>query len=399
MRISTNTLYKTGTSRMSELETSMYKTQQQMSLGKRILTPSDDPVAAAQILEFTQSQAMNSQYAVNRQNAKNSMGMTENALQGITSLLQDVKTLIVNAGNGSLDNSQRKFIASELNGRYEELIALANSRDGAGNYLFSGYQTSTQPYTKSPAGANYAGDQGQRMLQVGPRREMSLGEPGEVVFKSTRSGDGAFATTASVTNKGNGIISTVSVTDPSLLTGDEYKIKFTSTGFDLVNKSTVPETVSSHLYTSGDPISVPGMEFVITGIPEVNDEFTVKPSEDQSVFTTMNDLISLLNTSVSNDFQQERLAKGLSSANEGISAALDNVLTVRASVGARLKELDSLDSQGDDRDLLYAQSLSKLQDLDYTKTITELSKQTVMLQAAQQAFIKTTGLSLFSFIS
>ena len=70
MRISTQTLFDTGAARIGDLQSGLAKTQQQISTGRRILTPADDPVGAARALEVTQSQSLNTQYGVNRQNAK-----------------------------------------------------------------------------------------------------------------------------------------------------------------------------------------------------------------------------------------------------------------------------------------------------------------------------------------
>jgi flagellar hook-associated protein 3 FlgL len=81
-----------------------------------------------------------------------------------------------------------------------------------------------------------------------------------------------------------------------------------------------------------------------------------------------------------------------------MDSALDSVLTVRASVGSSLQELDALDNVGTDRDLQYSKVLSELQDLDYTQAVTQLSMQQVTLEAAQKSFVKTSGLSLFNFI-
>jgi len=407
MRISTNTIFKSGTTRMAELESSLLKTQQQLAQSKRVIRPSDDPVAAAQILELTQSQSVNSQHAVNRQNAKSALGMEENALQGITTLLQNVKTLTVNAGNGVLDGPQREFIATELSGYYDELISLANSRDASGNYIFSGFQTSTQPFTKTPGGATYIGDQGARMLQIGPSRQIALSDNGSTVFETNKTGNGTFVTGKGNSNTGSGVISLGSIVNPGALTGHDYNIVFTGPStYDVIDATTSPPppapptiVLGGQTHVSGQAITFDGLQFDITGTPATGDSFTVRPSRNQSVFTTMNNLITLLKTPITSDAARANLANGLNAANVNIDTALDNVLTVRASVGSRLKELDSLDTQGDDRDVLYAQSLSALQDLDYTKAITDLSKQKIMLEAAQQAFVKTSGLTLFNFIS
>jgi flagellar hook-associated protein 3 FlgL len=402
MRISTNSLFNTGAAKMSDLQNALNKTQLQMTAGKRILTPSDDPVAAAHALELTQSQGINSQYAINRDNAKASLGIEENALQSITTLLQDVKTLTVNAGNGVLDSTQLKYIATELSGKYDELLSLANSRDGAGSYIFAGYKTTTQPFVKTPTGATYLGDQGPRMLQVGPQRQVAINDNGSAVFESNRNGNGTFVSAAVSTNAGSGVVSPGSVIDPTALTGHSYTITFTSpTTFDVVDTSTTPAptTLSTgNAYVSGQSITFDGMQLDITGVPATGDQFTVDPSKNQSVFTALTDLINLLNQPATTASAKANLNNGLNAAHLNIDSALDTVLTVRASVGSRLKELDSLDSQGDDRDLSYSQALSDLQDLDYTKAITDFSKQKIMLDAAQQAFVKTTGLSLFNYL-
>jgi len=111
------------------------------------------------------------------------------------------------------------------------------------------------------------------------------------------------------------------------------------------------------------------------------------------VFATLNDLITLLSTPGT-----AGLATGLATAKGNIDEAMENVMTVRVSLGTRLQVLDALDYAGDDRDLQYSQTLSELQDLDYAKAITQLSQQQFTLEAAQQSFVKTSSLSLFSFL-
>lgn len=402
MRISTSVFFDTGSSRITDLQTSLSRVQEQLSANRRILTPSDDPVAAAQALVVSQSKAVNSQYGVNRQTATDALSLEESVLQGVTSLLQDVKTRVVEAGSGTLDDTQRKFIASELSGRLDELIGMANTRDGEGNYMFAGYRNADQPFVKVEGGARYDGDQGQRMLQVGSQRQIALGDSGSVVFETIRTGNGTFSSAPKATNSGSGIISNGSVVNPQAITRDTYEIRFINGGaaYDVVNITAVPEVAVStgNTYTSGTSISLPGMQVDITGSPADGDQFVVEPSRNQDIFKTLSNLITALNTPASDAAGKAKLTNALNAANSGVSNALDHVLTVRASVGARLNELEALDSQGDDIDLRYAESLRNLQDLDYTKAISDLMMQKFMLEASQQAFVKTSGMSLFNFI-
>ncbi|WP_292935001.1 flagellar hook-associated protein FlgL [Noviherbaspirillum sp.] len=403
MRISTSTIFDKGTARMGELQTGLAKTQQQVSTGRRIISPSDDPVASARALDVTNSQEINSQYAINRSSAKDSLSLVESSLQNVTSLLQDVKGLIVQAGSGVLDDTQRGYIATELQGRFDELVGLANAKDSVGDYLFSGYQSGTQPFTATANGAQYAGDQGTRQMQVHTGRQIDVSENGNALFEQISS-TGTFASSAASTNTGSGAISKGTVVDSTLLTGHRYEIDFTSaTTFNVYDLTNDPGKATplpaSGAYTSGQPITFDGLQFQITGAPANTDKFSVQPTGKQSIFTTLKDLIATLRTPASTALSQKNITYGLGIANTNVDNALDHILTARASAGASLKEIDSLDSLGEDVNVQYAQSLSDLQDLDYVQAISELMKQQNALQAAQQSFVKLSELSLFHFIS
>jgi len=110
-------------------------------------------------------------------------------------------------------------------------------------------------------------------------------------------------------------------------------------------------------------------------------------------------LIGVLRQTGIGDAGQARLTNGLNAAHNILDTAYDNVLSARTEVGARMKELDYLDSAGDDLDLQYATTLSDLQDLDMVKAISTFTQQQVTLQAAQKTFTSISGLSLFNYIS
>jgi len=247
-------------------------------------------------------------YGDNRQQATSVLSEVEIALSGVTSLLQDVHTTVVAAGNGTLTDTQRGFQATELSGRLDALLGLANTRDALGNYLFSGYQTDTPAFVQTVTGALYQGDLGQQALQVEATRQMAVSNPGQTVFQG-----GA-------------------------------------------------------------------------------------PGGASDVFKTLTDLINLLNTPVVTPVDQANLTAGLGTARSNVDLALNNILTVRASAGSRLQELDALNSGGEDRGLQYSQILSELQDLDYTQALTKLSQQQFTLEAAQRSFVAISNLSLFSFL-
>lgn len=418
IRISTKTIYDTGVNNITSQQAAMSRTQQQLSTGRKNLSAADDPIAAARALEVTQSQSINTQLVTNRANAKGMLSLETVALASSTQIMQDIKDLAVKAGNGSLTQKDRESLAVELEGRLEDLLGQANSADGVGGYVFSGYKSTTLPFTATPNGAAYQGDQGQRELQVGSTRKLPITDSGSSVFENNATGNGTFVTGADAANfdrGGSGIISAGSVKDATQLTGHKYQIDFqvvpatpgvpkvtTYTVTDLTLNQPVPATPVPAVpqpYTSGANITFDGVQFDVKGEPADLDNFTVEPSTKQSVFTTVSDMIKALRAPGDGAAGQASLNNKLNQLQVNIDNAADNILSVQSAVGSRLKELDYLDSSGDDLGLQYATTLSVLQDVDTVAAISLFTQQQTTLTAAQKSFTTMSGLSLFNYIS
>jgi len=407
MRIATKTIYDSGVSQLNTLQAQLQKTQMQLSTMRRVVTPSDDPVASARALEVSQSKEMNTQYVTNRSNAKSSLSLVDNTLANTDDLLQEVKSKIVAAGNPGFTLADREALAKELEGRLEDLLGQANATDGTGAYLFSGYKSDIQPFTRTATGATYNGDQGQRELQVASSRKLATSETGSAIFESNITGNGTFQTSvdpANYTRGGTGIISPGVVKTPSAVTGHNYTLNFTVTGTPAVTTYTVNDVtagtaVASNVpYVSGQPIAFDGIQMDITGAPANGDVFNVDPSKNQSVFESMTSLIAALRGPAGSPQAGAALTNALNLANQNITNSLDNVLSVRASVGARLSELDHLDSAGEDLNLQYSNQLSDLVDLDPVEAISRFTQQQTTLEAAQKSYKALAGLSLFNLI-
>ena len=402
MRLSSNTIYEVGTNMMLQQQEALIKTQQQLSTGKRIVTPSDDPIAAAQALNITQAAALNEQYSVNRKSAGNSLMLEENVLKEITSVLQDVHQAVVSAGNASYSDADRKARATELRCHLESLVTLANSTDDKGQFLFSGYQANTKPFVQSGMDIQYAGDQGQRLTQVSSSRQLAISDAGADVFERIMNGNGIFKTAADPLNTGTGIIDVGSVIDPTSLTGDQYEINFTvtngATTFDVVNTTTGTSVFAGNPYTNNHTISVDGMQLSIKGEPANGDKFTVSPSNNQSIFETVSKIVTALETPSNGQPGGARLTNILGATLKDIESGLEHVLAKQTAIGARLQEIDTLDSVGSDQDIQFQQSLAELQGVDFAKAISDLQRQQLYLQAAQQSYIKVSGLTLFNFL-
>lgn len=305
MRISTNTIYQTGYSKLNDLQAKQSKLQEQIATQRRILSPSDDPVASARALEVSHEQAVNKTFADTRKVAQLKLGTLETNLNSITNVILSAQSTLVAAGNGSLSDSERKVMGTELQNSLESLVGLANTQDASGNFVFSGFKSNVASFTATASGATYNGDSQQQMLQVDPQRQMSVNVTGDSLFQ------------------GGG-----------------------------------------------------------------ND-----------VFKTLSDIVTLLNTPITNAATQTAFNTGLTTAIGNLKGSLDTVLNARTSVGTKMNELDALDTAGTDRDLQYSASLSDLQDLDVVAALSDFSKQQTIIEAAQKSFVQTTSLSLFNYMN
>jgi flagellar hook-associated protein 3 FlgL len=300
MRVSTNMIYDQGVRALQTQSAALLYTGQQIATGRKILTPADDPVASARALDVTQSRSVNQQFITNQGYAEDALKLVEGQLDGAGEIIQYARERVLAAGNPALSDADRRSIATDLRAQFDAMLAIANTRDANGDYLFAGYKSDNPPFDGSSATltAAYGGDQGTRTMQVSSARFMPVSFGGERVFG----------------------------------TGDD------------------------------------------------------------SVFKVLGDFIGALESGTG-------ISTAVSTALGGLDTSLDNVLTTRAQIGSQLVEVEQLGFIGSDLDLQYATTLSNLQDLDFNEAISRLTQQQTFLQAAQQAFLKTTGLSLFNFLS
>ncbi|CAN7677833.1 flagellar hook-associated protein 3 [compost metagenome] len=409
MRVASSTLYQQGLASMNSQQGSLLHIQQQLGTGRSILTPSDDPVGATRALGVSQAQAVNGQYATSRKQANIALAAEENALQSVTTITQNIQTLLVQAGNGTMSDADRGSLATALEGLYNQLAGLANSDDGNGQYLFGGTRSGSAPFTQSTGPGTYIGDNGQQLLQVDVARQMPAGNTGREVFMSVTGGAG-YVVKGNANNTGSATFGTVSTTNPSDPNyGLSMEVKFAAnaggqmeyTITDLSAGTTPAPVVKGPVaYTSPAHIDVAGVSFNVTGDPKDGDTMTMDPASKAGtdMFANLQTVIDTLRQPTPGSSDRAHLGNVISTATRQFSNSLDNVLTVRASVGSRMNELDALDDVGSNRDLTYAQTLSGLQDLDYAKAITEYYQRQTALQGAQQSFMQIQGMNLFKYL-
>lgn len=401
MRISSSTFYTESVTSMNQLQVNIAQTTQQLATGRKILSPADDPAAAARASELTQTDSANTQFGSNRMAATNVLSLADGVLQSVTNLLMDAKDVSSAAANAMLNPAARKSLAADIQGRLQELMGLANSSDGTGNFIFAGAQGKVQPFADSAAGVVYQGDDVQRKVQAAPGRQIPITDSGADIFMRIRSGNGTFNASPVPGNAGDSTISQGIVTDAALYDGHNYQIAFTAANtYDINDLTTGLPVTTNNAYVSGQAISFKGVQFEIKGTPAINDKFDVTPSKNQSIFDTLTKLVATLNINIptGSPMVNAGYRQGLSDAFNSLDQSLNSVLGVRATMGARLKELDALNVTGDNLGLEYKATLSKIQDTDYNKAISDLTQQQMVLTAAQKSFSQVSKMSLFDYL-
>jgi flagellar hook-associated protein 3 FlgL len=398
MRVSTSQIYALGAESIGKTQSDLLNTQQQIAAMRRILAPSDDPVGSASAVGVRQSQAGVDRHDASIGVAKDSLGQYDSVLTSIVTLLQNARTTTVNAGNGTLNDSDRGALATQLSQQLDQLVGLANSKDGQGNSMFAGFSVGAQAFVKTASGVVYNGDSGVRSLEVGAGRNMAVSVPGDALFLANPTGNGRFVATAAAANTGSAVVGTTQAV--GALDGHTYTVAFNVSGgvttYDVFDATTSTSVSTGNAYTDGAAITVAGMQFTASGSPANGDVVNLAPASRQSVFDTLSDIVAALKTPAGDAAGRAALANRLGAGLANLDQALENVMTHQAQGGAQLSELDSLSSLDSDRSIAYSKTLSSIEDLDLAKATSDFAKQQIALEAAQKSFLSVTGLSLFN---
>jgi flagellar hook-associated protein 3 FlgL len=182
-RISTALQFERGIAGMLDQQYKLNKAQMHIVSEKRILSPKDDPVGAAYALDLRTAISQTEQYQSNAERAYARLELQESVLSGVDDLIPRIKELAVKGLNDINSAGDRQAIAEELRQINDELMALANTKDSNGEYIFAGYDADTIPFANPTDGIfSYSGDAGSRTLQISPTRQVQDRENGFDVF-------------------------------------------------------------------------------------------------------------------------------------------------------------------------------------------------------------------------
>jgi flagellar hook-associated protein 3 FlgL len=398
MRVSNDTLRSAFLAALDDARRRVLQTQEQVSTGLRVNSPSDDPVAAARVAHLDASLSRLDQYHANAGFARNQLGLEEESLSEAIDTLQRVRELMLQANNATASVADRDVIAAEIRQHRDALLAIANTTDVDGRHLFGGYREGTTPFTIA-AGGNvvYNGDQGQRTLQISDSRFVAVNDSGADVFQRIPEGNGTFVLSVNAANTGTGTLGTSSVLNPAAWVPDTYTVTFlTPTSYEVRNSASA--LIASGAFTPSQSLTFAGIEMRIDGSPAAGDTFTVAPSAQRDVFATLDRVIAAIDAPAANPATRAQMHSTIGQRLADLDNALAHVIDVRGEIGARVRALDQQESLNAEFSVHLNTTLSEVRDLDYAEALSRLSQQLFGLDAAQQAFARAQDLSLFKYI-
>lgn len=420
MRISSSYFFQNGLRGMQQVQKQLVDTQERISTGQKFLRTSEDPVAATRTAIFEEKLKITEQFQENITYAQNSNQMAESVLSEIENSLNRVRELAIQANSSQLNEDDIRSIASEIEGITKEIANLMNSKDGVGDYLFSGFQGLEKPFIeRSGGGYEYRGDSGERVIQISSETRVSFSFSGKPVFVDVESSTNTLKTSAALQNDSasTAFITVGEVRDQETFDSyypDDYMITFNDppSTYNIINRDTgapmvgdsPPGNLTNVPYQPGSPIVFNGIEFTISGEPSANDTFFIESTPQQDILTGLYRFSQLLRDAAANPDNRNTITgesqfqEYYSSSLSNIDAALLSVSKKRSSIGVILQQLDRVNNMHEGLIVEVNSFLSETRDLDFAEAATLLQQESFILQASQASFTRISGLTIFNYL-
>ena len=398
MRITTANSFSAAVDNLQQRQQELQLAQDRLTSGKRVARASDDPAAAARVERSlaTSARAVADQRGL--QASRSAMQQVEGALGGATEVLQQVRELLLAAGNGSYTDTERANIGLRILGQREQLLAIANRGDSALGYLFGGQGSAQPPFIDGTGGVSFRGAEGQAEVQAGDLLPMT--HDGAAAWLGARSGNGVFVTTPAATNGTGAWIDSGSVSDPSALTGDDYRIDF-SVAAGVTTWSVLKNGAATAMvnlpYVSGQAMQFDGMAVTVNGAPADGDRFEITPSApDLSLFDVLDRIAAELQAG---GRSRAQVAQTVASGLRDIDSAFGNLQMQRALAGESLNRIDAVEGRLAETTLSAQTERSLAEDLDMVQAVSDFQTKQSGYNAALSTYSMVQRMSLFDYLN
>lgn len=402
MRISTANSYDRTIDVLQKRQSELSKLQSQLATGKRVQKASDDPVSAT-LSETARNRLARTEADLRSLEASRaSLQQAESGLAESGELIQQVRDLLVAAGNGAYGPNEREDIARQLEGLRERLIGVANLKDNAGRTLYGGLGGAATPFVDAyPPPSGDVQFNGQRGQAAAGDRSLPQTLDGHAIWMDIPKGNGSFVVQQGVSNAGGVRADVGEVVDQAAWDAatPDFDITFSVTGG--VTTFTVTDgtnaTLTTGTYQSGKAIEFAGISIKVEGQPsdaDVLEVAAVGPAERTNIFEVVKHAVDTLRNS-DGAYRTHELGRTMTE----LDAGLDKVLLARGKAGEWLNRADSMEKLMKDRGVDYEVEISRLEDMDLVKGISDFQTKQTGLEAALKAYAQVQRLSLFSVIN
>lgn len=392
MRIPTNSLFQQENSMLNKQYEQLVLYANQITSQKKINVSSDDPILASQVKMSEDYIDSLNLYSSNQAIANSRTSLFESSMKDIVNVVGQIKTVVQNAQNDTLTNSDRAEMAKKLRGFLTGLLNDASVRDGNGQYIYSGNSTNTTPYVLQNGAYVYQGGYSPSYLNIDSSNTILYNESGYNVFGNILTGNGTFSVAAASTNTGSAFTSPGEVVNVSAYVPDTYTISFSTNSTNnlvySVTGATTGNILTSVPFVPGTPITFNGINIPLTGIPNAGDSFQVSPSQPQNLFDSLNQLINELETPTSTAADTAILHQNLSQSAANFNLIADHLRGYLSEIGTRSSALK--DQTSANANFVEVQTIMKgeLEDVNYAEVISSYTRQMVSLQATQDSYVK-----------
>lgn len=433
MRVSTSMQYQNHLNYLQTANGRLDLASQRYNTGQLFQTAGENPSGMAASIKYGSDIAAYEQYATNANIVADTLSQEETALGQIWDSLSSIRTRLIQAVNGTLDDGSRAALAEDIKQTQAQIFDLMNTKNGDGDYIFSGANCTTPTYTLTSDGQyKCQADGSNKYVMVSPTIKVQTTDSGVNIFENCHLASD-FNTTASTftnpdgTNPSTGFTAAVDDYDQFLAfyndhydysdvtTANDFRINVTGNKFDLVDSQ-------GNVLDSGEikdgKITVQGMEFTVpndfdynstaTPAPTGSIEITLAPPEQDNILNQLTNIINdlLVPSDEYGEVQADgsvmsnaQLTRNISRLQETVSNAMDLVDQYRGYVGARGANIDNIIKSNENLSLIKSEAKANVTEIDAFQAVSDLVLANNALSVAQQSYNLVHSSTLFDYIS
>jgi flagellar hook-associated protein 3 FlgL len=418
MRISTNQFLLGSLDDLLAQQSTVSQLNRQIATGQAMLDATTDPAGAGLALGVADRIDQLSYDTANAQSAAQTIQSGVSVLQQVSTLIDQLRQTAVQGANTAATAATRQALVTTAQNALQQLVQLANSQDNNGGYIFAGSRAGVAPFQTLPDGQIvFSGDAGTNTIEIAPSVTVPVTLSGQAIFMNIPAGNNGVAVTAEASNTGGAFATPQGVTSVSQLTaerlaGTEYEISFSAGSDGTLNYTVASGTgspgstgfsASSGIITSGvfsqaSDLLFGGVDVKIDGAPASGDHFVVQTAATSSIFQTVQDLISGLQSFQPGQGANSPALQQIEDAIANLDGAQNNILGTQATLGSSLAEIQGVQGQNASLSTNAQVQLTNLQSANLPQVLANYSESVTALQAAEAAFARIQNLSLFSLI-